>query len=69
MSNWNHSVMYYDHQLTDKLDELAKMVAERIYEMESYADDWDTNDGNKYWLLRKLDELYDECRYTNMLDI
>lgn len=69
MSNWNHSVMYYDHQLTDKLDELAKMVAERIREMESNADYWDTNDGNKYWLLRKFDEFYDECRYTNMLDI
>ena len=68
MNNWNHSVMYYDHQLTDKLDELAKMVAERIAELES-DDDWDINNGEKYRLLRKLSDLYDECMYTSMADI
>lgn len=53
MSNWNHSVMYYDHQLTDKLDELAKMVADRITELESC----------------KHADLYDDCIYTSMADI
>jgi hypothetical protein len=60
--------MYYDHQLTDKLDELAKMVAERIAELES-DDDWDINIDNKYRLLRKFDEFYDDCLYTSMCDI
>lgn len=68
MSNWGHSVMYYDHQLTDKLDELAKMVAERIAELES-DDDWDINIDNKYRLLRKLHEFYYDCLYTSMCDI
>lgn len=68
MSNWNHSVMYYDHQLTDKLDELAKMVAERIAELES-DDDWDINIDNKYRLLCKLSDLYDDCVHTSMADI
>lgn len=68
MSNWYNSVMYYDHQLTDKLDELAEMVAERIREIES-DDDWDMNTGNRYYLLCKLADLYDDCIYTNMADI
>lgn len=68
MSNWYHSVLSYDHQLTDKLDELARMVAERIAELES-DNDWDINIGNKYRLLRKFDEFYDECLYTSMCDI
>lgn len=68
MSNWYNSVMYYDHNLTDKLDELAEMVAERIREIES-DDDWDMNTGNRYRLLCKLSDLYDDCMYTNMLDI
>lgn len=68
MSNWYNSVMYYDHNLTDKLDELAEMVAERIRELES-DDDWDMNSGNRYHLLQKLSDLCDECMYTNMLDI
>lgn len=68
MSNWNHSVLYYDHQLTEKLDELAKMVSERITEMES-DDDWDINECKKYRLLRKFDDFYDDCLYTSMCDI
>ena len=68
MSNWNHSVLYYDHQLTDKLDELARMVAERITEMES-NDDWDIDIGNKYRLLRQFDEFYNDCLSSSMCDI
>lgn len=68
MNGWNISVLYYDNQLTDKLDELAKMVSERIKEMES-DDDWDINEGNKYLLLRKFDDFYEECLCTHMLDI
>lgn len=60
--------MYYDHQLTEKLDELAQMVAERIVVIEK-DDDWDMNIGNKYALLCKFSEFYDDCQSTNMLDI
>lgn len=68
MSNWNHSVLYYNHEITDKLDELAKMISEKIHQLES-SDDWDINDEKKYRLFRKFDDFYDECIYTSMSDI
>jgi hypothetical protein len=68
MSNWNHSVLYYNHEITDKLDELKKIVSDKVSQIES-SDDWDINIDTEYWLLRKFEDFYEECICTSMSDI
>lgn len=68
MSNWNHSVFYYQHSLTDMFDKFIVEVLKEINYLEE-MEEWDRNDKDKYDCLNKIVDIYEECQLTEMRDI
>lgn len=68
MSNWNHSVFYYQHDFTDKFDNFINEVNKELNYLEE-LEDWDRNDKDKHDCLRKIIDIYEECQLTSMWDI
>lgn len=68
MSNWNHSVLYYKHSLTDMFDKFIKEVYKELNYIEE-MEEGDRNDYERYRLLNKITDIYEECQQTEMLDI
>lgn len=68
MSNWNHSVFYYNHSLTDMFDKFIVEVLKEINYLED-MEEGDSNDYKMYRLLNKIADIYEECQQTEMLDI
>lgn len=68
MSNWNHSVFYYNHSFTDKFDDFILEVLKEINYLEE-MEEWDRNDNERYNFLNKIVDIYEECQLTEMWDI
>lgn len=68
MSNWNHSVFYYNHSFTDKFDDFILEVLKEIHYLEE-MEEGDRDDKESYDLLNKIVDIYEECQRTQMWDI
>ena len=66
---WESSVFYYEKDFQEKFDELMrvafKLQSRIIWEI---GDDADLNDNKRGRLLAQLEEVYAECKYTEMAD-
>ena len=67
---WEDSVFYYEKDFQEKFDELMevafKLKSRIIWEI---GDDADLNDNKRGRLLAQLEEVYAECKYTEMANI
>lgn len=67
---WEDSVFYYEKDFQEKFDELMevafKLQSRIIWEI---GDDADLNDNKRGRLLAQLEEVYAECKYTEMANI
>lgn len=67
---WEDSVFYYEKDFQEKFDELMevafKLQSRIIWEI---GDDADLNDNKRGRLLAQLEEVYAECKYTEIANI
>lgn len=68
MSNWNHSVFYYNHSFTEKFDDFILEVLKEINYLEE-MEEGDRDDKERYDLLNKIVDIHEECQRTQMWDI